>query len=132
MLDEAKIGELTFDEESVRRIVREEIERAMKKDPAARKACIVASKGTLDWACGPEPESGREQVRLPGLRAEREAEVEVARVALQPVGTGLLPVRPAARQLGRRLDLAVRDGTFPQHRCYHPVAAAAKRRHEVI
>jgi len=53
MLDEAKIGELTFDEESVRRIVREEIERAMKKDPAARKACIIASKGTLDWAYPP-------------------------------------------------------------------------------
>jgi peroxiredoxin family protein len=40
-------------EETVRQIVREEIERAFKKDPAARRACIIASKGTLDWAYPP-------------------------------------------------------------------------------
>lgn len=40
-------------EDAVRKIVREEIERAMKKDPAARKACIIASKGTLDWGYPP-------------------------------------------------------------------------------
>lgn len=40
-------------EETVRKIVREEIERAFKKDPAARRACIIASKGTLDWAYPP-------------------------------------------------------------------------------
>jgi peroxiredoxin family protein len=53
MLDEAKVGEAAVDEASVRRIVREEIERAMKRDPAARRACIIASKGTLDWAYPP-------------------------------------------------------------------------------
>ena len=53
MLDEARVAEVALDEESVRRIVREEIERARKKDPAARKACIIASKGTLDWAYPP-------------------------------------------------------------------------------
>src|SRR5690348_6682204 len=53
MLDEAKVGTPAVDEEVVRRIVREELERAMKKDPAARKACIIASKGTLDWAYPP-------------------------------------------------------------------------------
>lgn len=40
-------------ESDVRRIVRDEIERALRKDPAARKACIIASKGTLDWAYPP-------------------------------------------------------------------------------
>jgi peroxiredoxin family protein len=50
MLDEATA---VVDEAAVRRIVREEIERAMRKDPAARKACIIASKGTLDWAYPP-------------------------------------------------------------------------------
>jgi peroxiredoxin family protein len=39
--------------DAVRAIVREEIERAFKKDKAARKACIIASKGTLDWAYPP-------------------------------------------------------------------------------
>jgi peroxiredoxin family protein len=39
--------------DQVRQIVREEIERAFKKDPAARQACIIASKGTLDWAYPP-------------------------------------------------------------------------------
>ena len=53
MLDESRVGVTGLDEESVRRIVREEVERAMKKDPAARKACIIASKGTLDWAYPP-------------------------------------------------------------------------------
>ena len=40
-------------EEDVRRIVREEVQRAFKKDPATRKAALVASKGTLDWAYPP-------------------------------------------------------------------------------
>jgi peroxiredoxin family protein len=44
-------GQLTADE--IRAIVREEIQRAMKADPAARRACIIASKGTLDWAYPP-------------------------------------------------------------------------------
>ncbi|HZU16634.1 MAG TPA: DsrE/DsrF/DrsH-like family protein, partial [Candidatus Dormibacteraeota bacterium] len=39
--------------ETVRQIVREEVERALRRDPAARKACIIASKGTLDWAYPP-------------------------------------------------------------------------------
>lgn len=42
-----------LDEETVRRIVREEIEAAFKKDPATKKAAIIASKGTLDWAYPP-------------------------------------------------------------------------------
>ena len=50
MLDTAT-SSLTADE--VRQIVREEIQAAMKKDPAARKACLIASKGTLDWAYPP-------------------------------------------------------------------------------
>jgi peroxiredoxin family protein len=37
-------------EEDVRRIVGEELERAQKRDLATRKAAIIASKGTLDWA----------------------------------------------------------------------------------
>lgn len=40
-------------EADVRRIIREEIERAFKKDPASKKACLIASKGTLDWAYPP-------------------------------------------------------------------------------
>jgi len=40
-------------EEMVRQVVREEIERAFKKDPAAKRACLIASKGTLDWAYPP-------------------------------------------------------------------------------
>ena len=42
-----------LDVDTVRRIVREEIQLAMKKDPAARRACIIASKGTLDFAYPP-------------------------------------------------------------------------------
>jgi peroxiredoxin family protein len=41
------------DEDEVRRIVREELERAQKKDAAAKKAALIASKGTLDWAYPP-------------------------------------------------------------------------------
>jgi peroxiredoxin family protein len=39
--------------EEVRLIVRQELERALKRDPAAGRACIIASKGTLDWAYPP-------------------------------------------------------------------------------
>jgi peroxiredoxin family protein len=42
-----------LDVDTVRQIVREEIQLAMKKDPATRKACIIASKGTLDFAYPP-------------------------------------------------------------------------------
>jgi peroxiredoxin family protein len=42
-----------FDEETVRRIVREEIRAALDKEPASKKAAIIASKGTLDWAYPP-------------------------------------------------------------------------------
>ena len=45
------IGALT--EEDVRRIVRDEVQKAFAKEPAARKAAIIASKGTLDWAYPP-------------------------------------------------------------------------------
>src|SRR6266536_1897019 len=44
-------GKLT--EDDVRRIVREEVERAFTRDPAARRESIIASKGTLDWASPP-------------------------------------------------------------------------------
>ncbi|HZJ49759.1 MAG TPA: DsrE/DsrF/DrsH-like family protein [Actinomycetota bacterium] len=40
-------------EEDVRRIVREEVERAFKKDPGKNCAAIIASKGTLDWSYPP-------------------------------------------------------------------------------
>ncbi|MFN0281577.1 MAG: DsrE/DsrF/DrsH-like family protein [Kineosporiaceae bacterium] len=42
-----------LDEESVRRIVREEVRRAFARDPGMRRGAIVASKGTLDWAYPP-------------------------------------------------------------------------------
>ena len=45
--------ETKVDEEAVRRIVREEIEKALARDPASKKAAIIASKGTLDWAYPP-------------------------------------------------------------------------------
>ncbi|HZD87174.1 MAG TPA: DsrE/DsrF/DrsH-like family protein [Gaiellaceae bacterium] len=51
MLDESELAGLT--EEDVRRIVREELEAARKKDAGGRKAAIIASKGTLDWAYPP-------------------------------------------------------------------------------
>ncbi|HSK15311.1 MAG TPA: DsrE/DsrF/DrsH-like family protein [Gaiellaceae bacterium] len=40
-------------EEEVRRIVREELDRAQKKDTARKKAAIIASQGTLDMAYPP-------------------------------------------------------------------------------
>ena len=42
-----------FSEDSVRQIVRGELQRALRADKAAKKACIIASKGTLDWAYPP-------------------------------------------------------------------------------
>jgi peroxiredoxin family protein len=46
-------GGTALTEEDVRRIVREEVAAALRQDPAARRACIIASKGTLDWAYPP-------------------------------------------------------------------------------
>jgi peroxiredoxin family protein len=47
------LNEAVLDAEQVRQIVREEIQRAFKKDPASRKAAIIASTGTLVWAYPP-------------------------------------------------------------------------------
>ena len=48
-----EVRDLALGEEAVRRIVREEIEHAFRKDPAKKRAAIIASKGTLDWAYPP-------------------------------------------------------------------------------
>jgi peroxiredoxin family protein len=53
MLDEATLTKATLPEEEIRRIVREEVEQAQKRDLATKKAAIIASKGTLDWAYPP-------------------------------------------------------------------------------
>jgi peroxiredoxin family protein len=53
MLNQTIVETSSLAEADVRRIVREEIVQAMRKDPAAGKACIIASKGTLDWAYPP-------------------------------------------------------------------------------
>jgi peroxiredoxin family protein len=45
--------DVELNEATIRRIVREEIEAAFKKDPATKKAAFIASKGTLDWAYPP-------------------------------------------------------------------------------
>jgi peroxiredoxin family protein len=47
------MADLALNEETIRRIVREEIEAAFKKDPAANGAAIIASKGTLEGAYPP-------------------------------------------------------------------------------
>lgn len=44
---------LALTEQQVREIVRQEIERALRRDPATKSACFIASKGTLDWAYPP-------------------------------------------------------------------------------
>lgn len=53
MLAEATLQTAVVTEDAVRRIVREEVERVFKKDPAAKRVSIIASKGTLDWAYPP-------------------------------------------------------------------------------
>jgi peroxiredoxin family protein len=45
--------DIALNEDAIRKIIREEIEAAFKKDPATKKAAIIASKGTLDWAYPP-------------------------------------------------------------------------------
>ena len=54
MLDETKLAEVAgLTEEDVRRIVAEELENARKRDAPTKKAAIIASKGTLDFAYPP-------------------------------------------------------------------------------
>lgn len=43
----------TLTESDVRSIVRGEVGRALKNDPASKKICLIASKGSLDWAYPP-------------------------------------------------------------------------------
>lgn len=43
----------TLTESDVRSIVREELSQALKNDPASKKICLIASKGSLDWAYPP-------------------------------------------------------------------------------
>jgi peroxiredoxin family protein len=43
----------TLTDDDVRRIVRDEVARALTRDPGAGRAAIIASKGTLDFAYPP-------------------------------------------------------------------------------
>lgn len=52
-LRDEQVAPADIHEEDVRRIVREEVERAFKRDPAAGQTMLIASKGTLDWAYPP-------------------------------------------------------------------------------
>lgn len=99
MLETTETGTGAVTEEMVRRIVREEIERAMKKDPAAKKACIIASKGTLDWAYPPfilataAAAAGMETsvfFTFYGLNLIRKGYLEKIRVS--PVGNPAMPM----------------------------------------
>jgi len=49
----AQPGGAVLHEQEVRRIAREELSAAMKRDPGDARASIIASKGTLDWAYPP-------------------------------------------------------------------------------
>jgi peroxiredoxin family protein len=55
MLDEtaAMAAPTTIGEEEVRRLVGDEVAKALERDRATRKAAFIASKGTLDWAYPP-------------------------------------------------------------------------------
>ena len=37
----------------IQEVVQEEVGRALRQEPASRRACLIASKGTLDWAYPP-------------------------------------------------------------------------------
>jgi peroxiredoxin family protein len=52
-MTEPAAGTAGLTEEDVRRIVREEVTRAFANNPASRRAALIASKGTLDWAYPP-------------------------------------------------------------------------------
>lgn len=43
----------TLTESYVRQIVRDEVAHAFKNDPADKRICLIASKGSLDWAYPP-------------------------------------------------------------------------------
>jgi peroxiredoxin family protein len=51
--DAGLAGPLAVTEDDVRRIVREEVALAFRRDPGMRRGAIVASKGTLDMAYPP-------------------------------------------------------------------------------
>lgn len=55
MLDEASAAASAAarPEDELRRMVREEVDRALARDKATRRAAFIASKGTLDWAYPP-------------------------------------------------------------------------------
>ena len=54
MAVEQQLAPLTgLSEEEIRRIVQDELDQARKRDTGPKKAAIIASKGTLDWAYPP-------------------------------------------------------------------------------
>jgi peroxiredoxin family protein len=57
MLDEASTAgtapAVAQPDDELRRMIREEVDRALARDKATRRAAFIASKGTLDWAYPP-------------------------------------------------------------------------------
>ena len=90
----------TLDLDAIRQIVREEIQLAFKKDPASRKACFIASKGTLDWAypplilstTRPRPRTWSRRSSSPSTASTSSARISRRSCGSRPVANPAMPM----------------------------------------
>ena len=80
----------------------------------------------------PEAHARGQQPALPRVRADRIAEPRLVVAALEPVGGGVLHLRPPGGQLVRRRDLLVDDRAVPARRPDDAVAAITEHPDERV
>ena len=71
----------------------------------------------------PQPDAGREEKLLPGVRPDRVAEARSSSRRSRPVARRLLHLGPPDRKLGRRGEVVVDDRAVPDGRPEHAVPA---------
>ena len=77
---------------------------ADERDTAPLRRCLFDGDRAVRCAArAPEPDAGREEKLLPGMRPDCVAEARLVVASLEPVAAGLLDVRPPDRQIGRRV-----------------------------
>ena len=74
----------------------------------------------------PHPDASGQQPALPRVRPDRVAEARLVVPTLEPVGRGVLHLRPAGRQLVGGSDLLVDDRAFAARRPDDAIAAVAE------
>ena len=105
---------------------------ADERQRRAVRLVLLDDEAVVLLARPPEADAGRQQELLPRVRPDRVPEAGLVVAALEPVAARLLVVRPADREIGRRLDVVVDDRAVAHRRADGPKAVRRERPQQIV